>query len=524
MAAVDTGTVGFTLNGSPVRVPPGSSLLDALREHLGIRSAKDGCSPQGQCGCCTVWVDGQPRVACVTPVGRVAGRAVTTIEGLDGAERWAESFCANGGSQCGFCTSGIIMRVAALDRPHRSHGAPGAARPSLPLHRLAPHRHLRSVCLRSRSGASGADRSGGEGIVGGWGGAGRGGARRARARRVRRRHRSARRAGRTARRRWRMGGGRIAGRGAPSQRQDPGTAHDGAAGMADRGATRRLDAHAADHLGGTGVPRAGRRVVRAGGHAGELARQRRSVRWEGDDRGRRCRPPPRRPARTSRARPVHPRRRRAARPEAPPDRGRCARRRNRHHPGRANSGDRRGDRIGRARFGGRGGRRRRTADHARRSAAGWAEAAVLLASISDRATETGVDTVTAPNGATASAAIDAEGAVHLRVGCGDPLDEAVLRSYCTGAAHMALGWVRSEGLAVAEDGTPLDLTIRSFGVLRAVDTPPIHIEIEPADGAPPTNGSDAVCRGRRRRRLASRRLPARVALNAMNRDPVPSAR
>ena len=99
---------------------------------------------------------------------------------------------------------------------------------------------------------------------------------------------------------------------------------------------------------------------------------------------------------------------------------------------------------------------------------------------------------TAPNGATASAAIDADGAVHVRVRCGGPLDAAVLRSYCTGAAHMALGWVRSEGLAVADDGTPLDLTIRSFGVLRAVDTPPIQIEIEPADGAPPMNGSDAV--------------------------------
>ena len=81
--------------------------------------------------------------------------------------------------------------------------------------------------------------------------------------------------------------------------------------------------------------------------------------------------------------------------------------------------------------------------------------------------------------------------MHVRVRCGDPLDEVVLRSYCTGAAHMALGWVRSEGLAVDDDGTPLDLTIRSFGVLRAVDTPPIHIEIEHDDGEP-VNGSDAV--------------------------------
>src|SRR5688572_17844633 len=92
---VATSTVSFTLNGSAVEAPIGGSLLDTLREHLGVTSAKDGCSPQGQCGCCTVWVDGQPRVACVTPVGRVAGRAVTTLEGLDDADRWADSFCAN---------------------------------------------------------------------------------------------------------------------------------------------------------------------------------------------------------------------------------------------------------------------------------------------------------------------------------------------------------------------------------------------------------------------------------------------
>ena len=61
----------------------GVSLLDALREDLGARSVKDGCSPQGQCGCCTVLVDGAPRVACVTPVRRVAGRSVTTAAGLD---------------------------------------------------------------------------------------------------------------------------------------------------------------------------------------------------------------------------------------------------------------------------------------------------------------------------------------------------------------------------------------------------------------------------------------------------------
>jgi xanthine dehydrogenase small subunit len=67
----------------------------------------------------------------------------------------------------------------------------------------------------------------------------------------------------------------------------------------------------------------------------------------------------------------------------------------------------------------------------------------------------------------------------------------VLRSYCVGAAHMAVGWVCSEGLAVDERGEVHDLTIRSFGVLRAVDTPPIGVEIEARDGSP-VNGSDAV--------------------------------
>ena len=62
----------------------GINLLDALREELGCRSVKDGCSPQGQCGCCTVWVDGAPRVACVTPVRRIAGRRVTTLGGSAG--------------------------------------------------------------------------------------------------------------------------------------------------------------------------------------------------------------------------------------------------------------------------------------------------------------------------------------------------------------------------------------------------------------------------------------------------------
>jgi len=120
--------VGGKRSGLEVSVEDtASSLLEVLRDRLGARSPKDGCSPQGQCGCCTVWVEGAPRVACVTPARRVAGRSVTTLEGLEPAERrcWAEAFSATGASQCGFCTPGIVMRLAALRR--RGDEAPDEA-------------------------------------------------------------------------------------------------------------------------------------------------------------------------------------------------------------------------------------------------------------------------------------------------------------------------------------------------------------------------------------------------------------
>ncbi|MEZ5268019.1 MAG: 2Fe-2S iron-sulfur cluster-binding protein [Microthrixaceae bacterium] len=78
--------ISLEVNGCDVSVPEdhlGSSLLEVLRDVAGVISAKDGCAPQGQCGCCTVLVDGKARVACVTPVRRVAGRSVTTLEGLE---------------------------------------------------------------------------------------------------------------------------------------------------------------------------------------------------------------------------------------------------------------------------------------------------------------------------------------------------------------------------------------------------------------------------------------------------------
>jgi xanthine dehydrogenase small subunit len=110
--------VTFRLNGRDVAVTSRGTLLEALRDELGRRDVKDGCAPQGQCGCCTVLVDGQPRVACVTPVARVAGRDVTTLEGLDADVRDAlvGAFDATAASQCGFCTPGIVVRLAALRR------------------------------------------------------------------------------------------------------------------------------------------------------------------------------------------------------------------------------------------------------------------------------------------------------------------------------------------------------------------------------------------------------------------------
>jgi len=110
-------TVRFTLNGEPVTVAADhANLLAALREELGVTSAKDGCSPSGQCGCCTVLVDGKARVSCVTPLAKIAGTEITTLEGFEPAERdrLAGAFAAHGALQCGFCTPGILVRTKAL--------------------------------------------------------------------------------------------------------------------------------------------------------------------------------------------------------------------------------------------------------------------------------------------------------------------------------------------------------------------------------------------------------------------------
>jgi xanthine dehydrogenase molybdenum-binding subunit len=111
------GTTGFTLNGRPVEVrDEHPHLLSALREELGVTSPKDGCSPSGQCGCCTVLIDGKASASCLISLEKAAGRSVTTLEGFDPVERerFAAAFAATGALQCGFCTPGIVVRLKAL--------------------------------------------------------------------------------------------------------------------------------------------------------------------------------------------------------------------------------------------------------------------------------------------------------------------------------------------------------------------------------------------------------------------------
>jgi len=106
----------FTLNQRPVVVRrQHPHLLAALREELDVTTPKDGCSPSGQCGCCTVLIDGKAVVSCQQSLEKIDGREIITLEGLADAERktFADAFAANGGLQCGFCIPGIVMRAKA---------------------------------------------------------------------------------------------------------------------------------------------------------------------------------------------------------------------------------------------------------------------------------------------------------------------------------------------------------------------------------------------------------------------------
>jgi xanthine dehydrogenase small subunit len=481
--------ITLEVDGRTVSVPDdGGTLLDVLRDRLGARGAKDGCSPQGQCGCCTVLVDGSPRVACVTPTRRVAGRSITTIEGLHDATAWADAFVASGGSQCGFCTPGIICRLSGLRarEPGADRAAVGRA--------LAAH-----LCRCT----------GWQTIFDAWDGFGRSPVAR---------------------------DDEAAGRRATIE----GGAHQrvgvdvplGAAGFADDSAP--LDALVAVPSGTDWV--VAESLLEARAEAGKVQGRRSTAiavppldlppgRWD-------------RTLRTSWVEPAYleidaswceP----GGVPTSPLANGgafggkasspapEVARRLADEHGRAVRVLLSREDvvRIGRkrppvaagVRLDGTGvvrvARTRGIAEaissiapafdvvevdvdgpptSAAVRGAGWAEAAILLAGLRGDAQVT----ITSPAGGIATASVTDDG-VYVRVDAGDPLDEITLRSYCVGAVHMALGWVRSEGLALDESGVPVDLTIRSFGIIRPAEMPPVTVEIV-ASGREPVNGSDAV--------------------------------
>jgi len=505
-----TEPIRFRCNGAAAEVDaaPGESLLSVLRERLGIVSVKDGCAPQGQCGCCTVLVDGQPRVACVTPAARVEGRAVTTIEGLEPATRdsFAASFVASGGSQCGFCTPGLVMRFAGgrhrdTDRSLAAHlcrctgwqtvreavaGCPGAARDpvagarraeleggaaqrvdaTVPLggasfaDDTAPRDALVAVPLPPGSAAESFEAAGLSWVVG--------------ESLLEARERAAKVQGR-----------RTTMRSAPPllDRMPPRPA-GGVALATSWVEPAYLEPDASWCVPG-GVPAAplanggafGGKVASAAPHAArELAdRFGRTVRvvYSREDV---VRLGPKRPPVAAVA---------VARDGVVTIDGVAAR----------------GFPVGAV----------WPAPDGFEVRASWSEVAVPGPPVSGALRAVGLaeqavlvagalgaaPPVRTPSGASAEAGVDVENgdvtAVRVVLSAGDPLDEVVLRSYAIGAAHMALGWVLSERIEVdPATGEVHDLTIRSFGVLRAADTPPISVTIAPDDAPARARSTDAV--------------------------------
>jgi carbon-monoxide dehydrogenase small subunit len=127
-------TIELKVNGAdwPLQVPPGVTLLEVLREELGLTGAKEGCGV-GACGTCTVLIDGKPVRSCLTLASEVQGQEIVTIEGL--ADLWPnrsegelhplqEAFVEGHGIQCGFCSPGMILSAKALldEVPHPTDG------------------------------------------------------------------------------------------------------------------------------------------------------------------------------------------------------------------------------------------------------------------------------------------------------------------------------------------------------------------------------------------------------------------
>ncbi|HTD52742.1 MAG TPA: (2Fe-2S)-binding protein [Thermoanaerobaculia bacterium] len=107
----------FRLNGKRVDVAahPMKRLLDVLREECALTGTKEGCG-EGECGACTVLVDGSPVNSCLIPFAQARSATVTTIEGLEGFRDLEEAFVTEGGAQCGICTPGMVLAAAALPK------------------------------------------------------------------------------------------------------------------------------------------------------------------------------------------------------------------------------------------------------------------------------------------------------------------------------------------------------------------------------------------------------------------------
>jgi xanthine dehydrogenase small subunit len=514
--------VCFELNGRAVSVPDGGSLLDALREHLGVRSVKDGCSPQGQCGCCTVWVDSSPRVACVTPLRRVAGRHVTTLEGLDEEvrTRWATAFLACGASQCGFCTPGIVMRLAGLEArggtlDEQSVGrALGAHlcrctgwRPILEAAALAGagagHAHGADAGDRAGSGGAGRDlaaaaaraemeggapqKVGLEAVLGGGGFADdtapagalvavpdASGGWALSTTRAAARARAARAPGRNStvavRHPLELPEGDFALR-LRTAFVEPAYLEPDASWClpGDEAATPLANGGAFGAKRSSAAPAAARRLALEHGRPVRVVYSREDV----------VRLGPKRPPMAAGVRADGTGVIRVART---PGSGDLA-------PWRAAVKEVWGGfEVDELEVPG-------PPVSAEIRAAGWAEATVLRAAWGAwRQGRSGPGhplTVRSPEGAAATVTAGADGTLAVTVEAGEVLDEVVLRSYVMGAVHQGLGWVLSEGLAVDEQGEVLDLTIRSFGVLPAREMPPVEVRIVD-DGGPPRRCSDAV--------------------------------
>lgn len=486
--------LSFVVDGRAVEVPDeGGTLLDVLRDQLRLGSVKDGCSPQGQCGCCTVLVDGQARVACVTPARRVEGRHVTTAGGLDpsASQRWADALVATGGTQCGFCTPGIVCRLEAVR----------AGRSSVEADEV--HRALLAHLCRCTGWQTITE------AAAGWADVGRGGQRDP--------------AAASARASLEAGGTQVVG---------PAVARGQGGFSADTAPDGALVA-VPDGRGGWVL---GETLAEARRRAGKVQGRRtsRGHRWPLEvppgtwDAALRttwvepaylepdaswCLPggEPTSPVANGgafggkSASPVPAAARELADRTGRPvlallDREDTVRRGPKRPPV---AGGARADGSGVLRVVATAGISEAVAavapglvveqvavagppTSAALRGAGWAEAVVLLAGARGEATD-----VVDPSTGGRARAVVGPGAIEVHVAAGDPLDPVVLRSYCIGAAHMAWSWLTSEALSVGDDGEVLDLTVRSFGVLRASDTPHVTVHVEDESG-PPVRVGDAV--------------------------------